>query len=188
MDFFVNDYVLVNAHNLNCGALRAPPKKRICMTIKLLLRSAFGSIIAIALVLLVVVLMLKNNLQHSFDAADHRYNASHLAKLASEQSNELTALARQYVVTLEPEYLRAYNLLVAQIEGNAAWDDGSTIAYLDQLRKAGVQEDDLVYLKESVSLSLKLVNTEEEAFELVEPFKQKSPNMLTPTEREAWLT
>lgn len=157
------------------------------MTIKLLLRSAFGAIIAIALLLLIIVLLLKNNLQQSFEAADHRYTASHLAKLASIQSSELTALARQYVVTLEPEYLRAYNELVAQIEGKAAWEDGSSASYMQRLRDAGIDEDDLAYLKESVTLSLNLVDTELAAFELVERFSHKLPATLNPGEREDWL-
>ncbi|GAA0340949.1 methyl-accepting chemotaxis protein [Bowmanella denitrificans] len=157
------------------------------MTIKNLLRIAFGVTIAVAALLLLIVLLLKQNLADSFEAAEYRYQSSHLAKLSATNSSMLTMLARHYVVTLDSQYLNAYNLLVEQIQGNAKWDDGQTTGYLDRLRALGISSDELVYLEESNKLSMALVNTEVAAFELVEPFRHKDITTLDDSERQSWL-
>ncbi|MBT1064449.1 methyl-accepting chemotaxis protein [Bowmanella sp. Y26] len=157
------------------------------MTIKNLLRLAFGVTIGVAALLLLIVLLLKQNLTDSFNAAEFRYQSSHLAKLSATNSATLTLLARHYVVTLEEKYLDAYNLLVEQIQGNAKWEDGRATGYLERLRELGIDSSDLAYLEESNELSMALVNTEVAAFDLVAPFKHKNINDLTEQERLSWL-
>ncbi len=148
---------------------------------------AFGVTIAIAIALLLVVLMLKGNLTDSFVAGEQRYKISHMAKLAKENSIELTTLARQYVATLDDKYKNQYDLLVDQIQGKAAYPDGITRAYLNRLRDEGVDKNALVHLEESVSLSMNLVNTEVAAFNLVADFTHKDISDLTAQERQQWL-
>lgn len=157
------------------------------MTIKNLLRLAFGVTIGVAALLLLIVLLLKQNLTDSFNAAEFRYQSSHLAKLSATNSATLTLLARHYVVTLEEKYLDAYNLLVEQIQGNAKWEDGRATGYLERLRELGIDSSDLAYLAESNELSMNLVNTEVAAFDLVAPFKHKNISDLTEQERLSWL-
>ncbi|MFC7001692.1 methyl-accepting chemotaxis protein [Pseudobowmanella zhangzhouensis] len=157
------------------------------MTIKRLLRGAFLVIISVSVLLLIIVLMLKSNLQKTYEAADYRYSVSHLAKQAESDSLMLTQLARHYIATLDEQYLRAYEKLVGQIEGTEAGPDGRKISYLDRLRQAGVQEDELSSLKQSVDVSLALVKTEEAAFALIAPFADKSPAQLSAAEQQQWL-
>lgn len=157
------------------------------MTIKNLLRLAFGVTIGVAALLLLIVLLLKQNLTDSFNAAEFRYQSSHLAKLSATNSATLTLLARHYVVTLEEKYLDAYNLLVEQIQGNARWEDGRATGYLERLRELGIDSSDLAYLEQSNELSMALVNTEVAAFDLVAPFKHKNISDLTEQERLSWL-
>lgn len=157
------------------------------MNIKNLFGVIFGAIFAISAALLVIVLLLKGNLIDSFDESNRRFEIDNLARDAAVQSETLTSLARQYVVTLNPKYKADYEKLVDQIQGTVPWDNGMKISYLDQLRKAGVEERNLSALKESVELSMNLVNTEIEAFELVDNLQSRNVSGLSTQEMERWL-
>lgn len=157
------------------------------MNIKNLFGVIFGAIFAISAALLVIVLLLKGNLIDSFDESNRRFEIDNLARDAAVQSETLTSLARQYVVTLNPKYKADYEKLVDQIQGTVPWDNGMKISYLDQLRKAGVEERNLSALKESVELSMNLVNTEIAAFELVDNLQSRNVSGLSTQEMERWL-
>lgn len=139
------------------------------MTIRLMLRLVFGFTISAAILLLVISLSLKSNLHISQEAANERFELNNLAELAETNSAHLTRLARQFVTTLNPEYLNQYNKLVNQIQGKAAWSNGRTITYLDRLREAGVASEDLAILAQSTKRSMRLVETEVKAFSMVQP-------------------
>ncbi len=157
------------------------------MTIKRFLRIVFSITIALSILLLVVSLILKNQLEASFNASEHRFEANKLATLSATNSTKLTELARQYVNTLNPEYEQAYNLLVAQIEGQAPWRDGSSMSYMQRLKALGIPAELLALTEKSNSLSMSLVNTEVAAFGLVNPLQGKTPEQLTELERSQWI-
>ena len=157
------------------------------MNIKNLFGVIFGAIFAISAALLIIVLLLKGNLIDSFEESNRRFEIDNLARDAAVKSETLTSLARQYVVTLNPKYKADYEKLVDQIQGNVPWDNGMRISYLDQLRQAGVEERNLSALKESVELSMNLVNTEIAAFELVDSLQSRNVSGLSTQEMDRWL-
>lgn len=149
------------------------------MTIRLILRVVFGFTVAAAAILLLITLLLKTSLEASEEAANKRFELTNLAEMADNNSARLTRLARQYVITLNPEFLNEYDTLVRQIKGEVAWPDGRKIAYLDWLEGAGVVSDDLAILEKSTQRSLNLVKTEVRAFDLVKPLAGKRVENLT---------
>ncbi|MBD57277.1 methyl-accepting chemotaxis protein [uncultured Pseudoalteromonas sp.] len=120
-------------------------------------------------------------------SAQQRYELSHLAKFSSSNSIHLTELARQHVVTLEPRYKVEYQNLVDQIQGKAAWLNGEKKSYVQRLRAFNVAADDLALLQKSNDLSLKLVETEEQAFSLVSDLLGRDTNNLTVSEHKRWV-
>ncbi|MCU4675431.1 methyl-accepting chemotaxis protein [Catenovulum sp. 2E275] len=157
------------------------------MTIRLMLRSVFGIAITISICLLIIIVLLKNGLMSSQQAAQNRYDLSHLAQLSAVNSAQLTNFARQYVVTLNPEYKKQYYSLVEQIDGLKTWLDGRKLSYIERLKELEVSPTDLALLTESNQLSMDLINTEEKAFALVEHFSGKNPASLTPSEQAQWI-
>ncbi|MEZ7276460.1 hypothetical protein [Pseudoalteromonas sp. 68 DY56-GL68] len=149
------------------------------MSIRYLLRAVFAATITLAAGLLIIILMLKSGLSDSQQAAQQRYELSHLAKLSSSNSIKLTELARQYVVTLQSKYKQQYFELVGQIQGDIAWLNGEKKSYLARLQAYNVDKSDLALLAESNELSLKLVETEEQAFALVDHLVGQDPHVIS---------
>ncbi|MEI8607135.1 methyl-accepting chemotaxis protein [Pseudoalteromonas sp. B160] len=157
------------------------------MTIRLMLRTVFALAITIAAGLLIIILLLKTGLSDSQQSAQQRYQLSHFAKLSASNSIKLTELARQYVVTLQPSYKKQYYELVNQIEGTEPWLDGRKKSYIDRLKEFNVNEQELALLNKSNSLSLQLVSTEEQAFQLVSSFAGQSPSLLNTSDSKQWV-
>lgn len=157
------------------------------MTIKRFLRIIFSITIALAVLLLIISLVLKNELVNSFEASENRLQSHIVASLSATNSARLTGLARQYVNTLNPEYEKQYNLLVAQIQGKSAWEDGSKKAYLQRLRDLGIPNELLALTKKSNENSMALVNTETAAFQIVAPFVGLKPDELNAEQRTQWM-
>ena len=152
-----------------------------------MLRTVFALAITIAAGLLIIILLLKTGLSDSQQSAQQRYQLSHFAKLSASNSIKLTELARQYVVTLQPSYKKQYYELVNQIEGTEPWLDGRKKSYIDRLKEFNVNEQELALLNKSNSLSLQLVSTEEQAFQLVSSFAGQSPSLLNTSESKQWV-
>ena len=152
-----------------------------------MLRAVFAITITIAAGLLVIILLLKAGLADSQYSAQQRYQLSHFANLSSSNSIKLTELARQYVVTLQPNYKNEYYHLVEQIQGAQPWLDNRKKSYIDRLKEFNVNEQQLALLDKSNSLSLQLVETEERAFELVSSFAGQSPSSLSAADSKQWV-
>ncbi|MEI8646116.1 hypothetical protein P4S56_18850 [Pseudoalteromonas sp. Hal056] len=157
------------------------------MTIRFLLRAVFAATITLAAGLLLIILFLQSGQDKSMDSAQQRYELSHLAKLSAANSIHLTELARQHVVTLNPRYADEYHQLVDQIEGKAAWLNGEKKSFEQRLKAFNVAADDLALLQKSNDLSLKLVETEEQAFSLVSDLLGRDTNNLTASEHKKWV-
>lgn len=152
-----------------------------------MLRTVFALAITIAAGLLIIILLLKTGLADSQQSAQQRYQLSHFANLASSNSIKLTELARQYVVTLQPSYKNEYYHLVKQIGGTEPWLDNRKKSYIDRLKEFNVNEQQVALLNKSNALSLKLVETEELAFQLISNFVDKSPSLLSSSESKQWM-
>jgi len=157
------------------------------LTIRFLLRAVFAATITLAAGLLLIILFLQSGQDKSMDSAQQRYELSHLAKFSAANSIHLTELARQYVVTLNPRYADEYHQLVDQIEGKAAWLNGEKKSFEQRLKAFNVAADDLALLQKSNDLSLKLVETEEQAFSLVGDLLGRDTNNLTASEHKKWV-
>lgn len=152
-----------------------------------MLRVAFALAITIAAGLLIIILVLKQGFSDSQHAAQQRYDLSHFAELSALNSKQLTNFARQYVATLDPKYKQQYSTLVAQITGDAPWDDGKRLSYVDRLKEYNVDSQDLNTLAKSSELSMKLVQTEIRAFDMVATLIGTSPSSLTSQQHATWI-
>jgi len=118
----------------------------------------------------------------------HRFNSSQLAQELFQSSEDLTRMARSYVVTGDPVY-KDYFLKILTIRngeiphphGNAStyWylegidnqsdsGHGETIALIDRFKKAGISQEELQLLQESQNNSDQLAQIEKRALAAVE--------------------
>ncbi|MCH8537898.1 MAG: hypothetical protein LAT66_09025 [Alkalimonas sp.] len=64
--------------------------------------------------------------------------------------------ARQYIATLQPQYLNAYNELVEQKQGQRPAADGRRLSYMERLREMNFSSEELQQLQRSNQLSMAL--------------------------------
>jgi methyl-accepting chemotaxis protein len=156
------------------------------MTLKNRFRAIFSLLVAMILVLVGIVTVLINNQDHANKANDYRYESYNLGLSSKLNSDLLTKLARQYVITLDAKYLNEYLRVVDMLEGKSPWPNGESISYSDRLQTLGFTEQEFSKLDESNSLSLGLVEIEEKAFAAIESFVGRSASQLTPEELQQW--
>lgn len=157
------------------------------MTLKNRFRAIFSLLVLLTFLLTIIVVLLISNHGKVDTAADYRYNSYNLGLSSKLNSDQLTKLARQYVITREKKYFDQYLNIVDMLEGKSPWPDGSSKSYADRLTETGFTDVELDKLDLSNTLSLNLVNLEEQAFALVEPLISKSNDQLSSTERQVWL-
>ena len=157
------------------------------MTLKNRFRAIFSLLVLLTFLLTIIVVLLISNHGKVDTAADYRYNSYNLGLSSKLNSDQLTKLARQYVITREKKYFDQYLNIVDMLEGKSPWPDGSSKSYADRLTETGFTDVELDKLDLSNTLSLNLVNLEEQAFGLVEPLISKSNDQLSSTERQVWL-
>ena len=157
------------------------------MTLKNRFRTIFSLLVFFTFLLAIIVTLLINNHAKVDAAADYRYNSYNLGLSSKLNSDILTKLARQYVITRDTKYFDDYLEVVDMLEGKAPWPDGITKRYADKLNKTGFAEDELAKLDLSNTLSLKLIELEEKAFALIEPLLKLSNSALSDSQRSDWL-
>lgn len=99
----------------------------------------------------------QNNLK---EVNDKRYLSSQLANELKVSSEELTRLARTYVVTRNPEYEKQYWDVIAVRNGGKARPDGRKVSLQDLMKEAGFSDAEFAKLRESENNSNSLVTTE----------------------------
>lgn len=123
------------------------------------------------------------------EASEQRYNSYQLADELRQSSDDLTRLARTYVITKDPAYEQQYMRILAIRNGEAArpqdynriyWDfvaatgqpprpdSGERRGLIDLMKDAGFTSQELAKLTEAKNNSDGLVNTEVAAFKLVQ--------------------
>jgi hypothetical protein len=110
--------------------------------------------------LLVLSLLAFWNQQRLNRAQANRYVSYRLANELRQSSDELTRLARTYVVTGNPEYERQYWQVLAVRNGEAARPDGRTVPLRTLMERQGFTEGEFAKLKEAEDNSNALVTTE----------------------------
>ncbi|WP_281557920.1 methyl-accepting chemotaxis protein [Thalassomonas sp. RHCl1] len=156
------------------------------MTIRKLLQIMFTSAGVILFGILTLTFMLSSSQEASVTSANERLNSYKLAQEVQLDSDALTRLARTYVATLDPKFKDEYFSIVDKIEGKAPRPDGRKIPFRELLVENEFTKQELQLLDKSVDLSFKLITTEEEAFNLIEPFENKVPEQLTGEEIKQW--
>lgn len=101
------------------------------------------------------------------NAQERRYESYLLADQLRQSSDDLTRLARTYVVTGNPEYERAYEHVLAVRNGDAARADGRTVSLRSLMEQKGFTEAEFAKLRESEDRSNELVHTETVAMNAV---------------------
>ena len=117
--------------------------------------------------LLVLSLLAFWNQQRLNRAQSNRYASYRLANELRQSSDELTRLARTYVVTGNPEYERQYWQVLAVRNGEAARPDGRTVPLRTLMERQGFTESEFAKLKEAEDNSNALVTTETVAMNAV---------------------
>jgi methyl-accepting chemotaxis protein len=93
-------------------------------------------------------------------AEANRLESERLANALRFSSDELTRLARTYVVTGDPEYERQYWHVLAVRNGTAPRPDGRTVSLRTLMRDQGFTAAEFAKLEEAEDNSNALVNTE----------------------------
>ncbi|MCS5680299.1 MAG: hypothetical protein NZ603_10415, partial [Acidimicrobiales bacterium] len=110
--------------------------------------------------LLVLSLLAFWNQQRLNRAQSNRYASYRLANELRQSSDELTRLARTYVVTGDADYERQYWHVLAVRNGEAARPDGRTVPLRTLMEREGFTPEEFTKLKEAEDNSNALVTTE----------------------------
>lgn len=157
------------------------------MSIRSLSRLAFAAAAIFIVGQLMTSLLLNSKLEESHVLADLRVKSLELASMSLTHSDQLTSLARQYIITLDPKYKEQYEFLVRKIEGDERWEDGRSLSYIERLEEIGISGDRLELLEESNTISLKIVDSEIKAFDLVADFENTPISNLSQLETKKWV-
>lgn len=158
------------------------------MRIRLLLIVAGMTGLIISLV--IAILMLGKTADELRDAENRRYESYLLADELRQSSDDLTRLARTYVITGNKKYAEEFRQVVAIRNGQLPrpehyeriyWDfvdggevkprpDGEAVPLLELMRRQGFTESEFALLRESAARSDALVTTEDRAMNALEGF------------------
>lgn len=156
-------------------------------TIDLWLKALIGVIGVSALLLLYSYYYMTQAMNAFIAVAENRYQSYLLADELRQSSDDLTRLARTYVVTADPEYERQYMQVLDIRNGKAPrplhyeriyWDfvaagdtkpreDTSAVALTDLMKAAGFTPEEFAKLQEAQANSNDLVQTEVKAMSAV---------------------
>ncbi len=98
---------------------------------------------------------------------DKRYRSYLVADEFRKSSQDLTRLARTYVVTENPEYEAMYNDIIAVRDGNKPRPDGKMISLRQLMKNLGFTTEEFSLLDEAAAKSNELVGTEVQAMNAV---------------------
>ncbi len=153
---------------------------RNALTLKKLFTYLFVVCVLLAVLFIASLFHISRMQSHLIQASDARYNSYLLADELRQSSDDLTRLARTYVVTGDAKYEQQYMDILDIRNGKKPrplhyeriyWDfvaagtakprgDGETIALQDLMKKANFSEPEFAKLKEAQGNSDALVNTE----------------------------
>ncbi|MEQ8525962.1 methyl-accepting chemotaxis protein [Gracilimonas sp.] len=114
----------------------------------------------VAIIISVLSIVTYNVQSELKEVNDKRYISSQLAAELTFSSDELTRLARTYVLTQNPKYEDEYWHILDVRNGNKPRPDGRTIALKDLMKEAGFTKAEFAKLDEAEKKSNGLVTTE----------------------------
>lgn len=154
------------------------PRKNLNLKTSFILLLAVTALLSAVMVWALVALAAAE--RRAADASAMRYNSFLLAQELRQSSDDLTRLARTYVVTGDPKFEQQYNDILAIRNGKKPrpqhyeqiyWDfvaagdtrprpDGDTVALTDLMKRAGFTDAEFAKLNEAQNNSNDLVQTE----------------------------
>ena len=123
--------------------------------------------VSLLVVLGVLVGLLLANQVALESSQEIRYQSFATAMDLQKSSDDLTSMARTYVMTGDPEYEQRYRQILDVRNGVAARPDGTTESIQDRMRRLGFSEREFALLRTSEDNSNALVTTEEIAMNAV---------------------
>lgn len=147
------------------------------------LRAGFLIVFAVLLAALAALgvaggLMLLN-LEDLDRAQQVRYESYLLADELRQTSDDLTRMARTYVVTGDPEYEREYQRILDIRNGRVARPDGRLVPLRSLMAEIGFTPEEFARLKEAEDNSNALVHTERVAMNAVKGLFEEEPGVFT---------
>ena len=130
------------------------------MSIQKLMASLYSAGACVLAGLVLVTTLLIQNQTALGDAQQTRYESYLLADELRQSSDDLTRLARTYVVTGDSRHEKSYWTALEVRNGKSARADGRTIALQQLMKDAGFMEAELEKLREAERNSNGLVTTE----------------------------
>ncbi|MGI5939978.1 MAG: diguanylate cyclase [Thermoleophilia bacterium] len=153
----------------------------------------YYSVLLLSLFILAVTLWLVSDSGHSFNELQkRRYESRLLAEELRRSSDDLTRMARTYVITGDPRFLEYFKEISAIRNGtsprpenyeNIYWDfisahknhdrkSGTTISLIDKMKALNFSESELSLLQDAKSLSDDLMKLETRAFNALQGLYQ----------------
>ncbi len=130
------------------------------MTIKKLFICLFLATLVVLGLVFASIYQARNSSMALRKVQEMRYSSYLLADELRQSSDDLTRLARTYVVTGDAQYEQEYLDVIAVRSGKKPRPDGRTISLQDLMKQAGFTEEEFVKLKESEAKSNALVKIE----------------------------
>lgn len=124
-----------------------------------------GVLIAALVVIVIITTKIETMMN---EAHSNKFISFGLANELRQSSQDLTRLARTYVITAEPKYKEQYWDIVKVRSGEKARPDGTKISSTDIFKQQGFTTEELEKLSEAEKKSNTLVGLEERAMNAVE--------------------
>lgn len=135
------------------------------MTIRARFIAASAAIIVLDIVLVALTVLILRGQADLVRAQDVATRSLELSQELRQSSDDLTRLARTYVVTGDPSYEEEYWHVLAVRNGEAPRPDGTTVPLRDLMTEIGFTVAELAKLEEAEANSNGLVATETAAFQ-----------------------
>lgn len=137
------------------------------MSIKALFISLFAVTLVILGLVFASIFQVKVTAAQLKAAQQSRYDSYLLADELRQSSDDLTRLARTYVVTGDERNEQEYADIIAVRNGDKARADGQTVSLLKLMEKAGFTAAEFAKLKQAEDLSNELAKVENAAMHMV---------------------
>lgn len=159
------------------------------MTLKLKFRITFSILILLMIFLLSIVFKLISNQAIVNKTAQKRYDSYQQANEIKLSSATFTTLARKYVITRNPKYMKEYYLLEDRILGEEPWPNGVTESYKYQIVKMGFteKETELINSSNELSSSGPILAIEDHAIAETDKIVNKSIPEMSTQEITIWI-
>ncbi len=174
-------------------------KPKLLERLELLLKIGINSLIILAIIPFIGFYFLNKQLETVKEASEKRVKSILIANELRQTSDNLTRMARNYVITKDPSQKTNYENILKIRNGELARPLAANAIYLDQLSPAGIKtfskdenpyslieiaineginDEEINILKEAKKLSDLLAIKEEKAFEFTETNEQAQANEL----------